>query len=233
MKSVVVIPTYNERPNLKELVRQIQRAAQTLDILIIDDNSPDGTGDLADELSRAYHTKVSVIHRKEKDGLGKAYVDGFKYALGRNYDVIVQMDADMSHDPASLPFFLEQIRSHDLVLGSRYLHGISVLNWDFKRLLLSKSASMYARCVTGMPFTDTTSGYKCWRQKTLESIGLEKVFSNGYLFQIEMTYRAFRKRFSIVEIPIVFSERKFGCSKMDWKVIWEALWGVLKLRFKC
>jgi dolichol-phosphate mannosyltransferase len=233
MSAIVVIPTYNERENLEELANKILQTETSLDILIVDDNSPDGTGDLADELSRKNGKRLFVLHRNKKQGLGRAYADGFRHALEKGYELLLQMDADMSHDPCELPIFLDRIRGCDLVLGSRYLHGVSVLHWDFKRLLLSKAGIAYAKFITGMPFTDLTSGYKCWRRKTLESIGIEKVFSNGYLFQIEMTYRAFRKQFDIAEIPIVFAERKSGKSKMEWKIIWESIWGVLRLRLQC
>lgn len=198
----------------------------------MDDNSPDGTGQLAEELCRAAGGRLSVLHRPAKQGLGRAYVAGFKQALAGGYDIIVQMDADLSHDPSFLPRFFEKIREADLVLGSRYLHGIAVVNWDFKRLLLSKSATAYVRMVTGMPFTDLTGGFKCWRRQALEAIALDGVFANGYLFQIETTYRAWRSGFRIAEVPIIFFERNLGSSKMDFPIIWEALWGVIRLRLR-
>ena len=232
MRAVVVIPTYNEKENLRNLVDKIHCHAPLLHILIVDDNSPDGTGELAEELSRASGGTLLVLHRDRKEGLGRAYVAGFKDALRRGYDVILQMDADLSHDPAYLPQFLERIHDCDLVLGSRYVQGINVVNWDFKRLILSKMATKYVQVVTGMPFTDITGGFKCWKGKTLEAIGLDEVFSNGYLFQIEMTYKTFRKRLRVGEIPIIFYERNLGRSKMNWNIIWEALWGVLKLRIR-
>jgi dolichol-phosphate mannosyltransferase len=229
---MVVVPTYKERDNVPVLVEKIHELAPDVHILIVDDNSPDGTGEVADQLSEANKDRVFVLHRQRKEGLGRAYTDGFKYALAMGYDIVLQMDADLSHDPIYLPVFLEHIRSCDLVLGSRYLHGISVVNWDLKRLMLSKLASAYVRLVTGMPFTDPTGGFKCWRAGVLRSIGLDEVFSNGYLFQIEMTCKAYRKGFRIVELPIVFFERRLGRSKLDLAVIREALFGVLKLRFK-
>ncbi|HEU4388950.1 MAG TPA: polyprenol monophosphomannose synthase [Blastocatellia bacterium] len=232
MRAIAVIPTYNERDNLKHLVSLVFDNAGPIDVLIVDDDSPDGTGVLAEQLAGKFTGRLFVLHRPAKEGLGKAYRDGFRFALDRNYDCIVQMDADLSHDPGYLPRFLDEIRDRDLVLGSRYLRGISVVNWDFKRLLLSKTATSYVRLITGMPFTDTTGGFKCWRREALERVGLEGMFSNGYLFQIETTYEAFTKGFRIGEIPIVFVERDLGRSKMDWRIIWEAFWGVLRLRFR-
>ena len=193
MRAIVVVPTYNERENLEQLVEKIQCHASDLHVLIVDDNSPDGTGDIADELSRKYPGKLFVLHRQKKEGLGRAYVAGFKHVLMKDYDIILQMDADLSHNPSHIHSFRQQIRDCDLVLGSRYLRGISVVNWDFKRLLLSKMASKYVRLITGMPFTDTTGGFKCWRREALELVGLEDVLSIGYLFQVEMTYKAYRK----------------------------------------
>lgn len=232
MQAVVVIPTYNERENLEQLVEKIWQHVNDLHVLVVDDNSPDGTGKIADELSRKNPGKLFVLHRQNKDGLGRAYVEGFKHALQKDYGIILQMDADLSHDPSYLPLFLEELRHASLVLGSRYLHGISVVNWDFKRLMLSKMATKYVRLIIRMPFTDTTGGFKCWRRETLEAVGLEAVFSNGYLFQIEMTFRAYKKGFKVVEIPIIFVERNLGRSKMSWAVIWEAIWGVLKLKLR-
>ena len=230
MRAVVVVPTFNERENLAAVVDKIRQAAGTVDILVVDDNSPDGTGRLADEIAEASGGRLFVLHRERKEGLGRAYVAGFKRALEMGYEVVLQMDADLSHDPGYLPAFLEGIADADLVLGSRYIHGICVVNWDLKRLLLSKAATRYVQIVTGMRFSDTTGGFKCWRAATLRSIGLEKVFSNGYLFQVEMTYRAFRKGHRVTEIPIIFYERNLGRSKMHWAIVWEALWGVVKLR---
>ncbi|MCS6953296.1 MAG: polyprenol monophosphomannose synthase [Bryobacterales bacterium] len=232
MRAVAVVPTYNERDNLPLLVAKIREHAPELDLLIVDDNSPDGTGQLAEELGRDSGGRLRVLHRASKQGLGRAYVAGFQQVLAEGYDIIVQMDADLSHDPSFLPQFFDRIREADLVLGSRYLHGIAVVNWDFKRLLLSKSATAYVRLVTGMPFTDLTGGFKCWRRSALEAVGLEDVFANGYLFQIETTYRVWRKGFRIAEVPIIFFERNLGASKMDLHVIWEALWGVIRLRMR-
>lgn len=232
MQAIVVVPTYNERANLAELVEKIQQFAAGLHILIVDDNSPDGTGALADELSQKHSGQIFVLHREKKEGLGKAYVDGFNEVLKKDYEYILQMDADLSHDPAHLPRFFKQIENHDLVVGSRYLQGISVVNWDLKRLIMSKLATNYVRFVTRMPFTDATSGFKCWRRAALEAIGYEDVFSSGYVFLVEMKYKAYRRGFRVTEVPIIFVERKSGNSKLDWSVIWEAIWGVLRLRLK-
>jgi dolichol-phosphate mannosyltransferase len=201
-------------------------------VVVVDDESPDGTGKLADELSREQPEKIFVLHRPRKDGLGRAYVAGFRFALARDYDVVVQMDADFSHDPSYLPVFFEKIRENDLVIGSRYLQGISVVNWDLKRLILSRAASGYVRSVTGMPLSDATSGFKCWRRETLEAIDLEKIFSGGYLFQVEMSYRTYQKKFRITEVPIIFVERRLGRSKMDWGIIAEAILGVIRMRLR-
>ena len=232
MRCLVVLPTYNERENLRTIVESIQTYAPGAHVLVVDDDSPDGTGALADELNREQPEKVFVLHRTRKEGLGRAYVAGFEFALARDYDFVFQMDADFSHDPKYLPAFFEAARTSDLVLGSRYLKGISVVNWDLKRLILSKAATAYVRIVTRMPLTDTTGGFKCWRREALEAIGLEGVFSNGYLFQVEMTYKAFRKNLRIAEVPIVFVERRLGRSKMHWGIIAEALWGVVRMRLR-
>jgi len=232
MSCLVVLPTYNERENLAGVIESIQQHAPDAHVVVVDDNSPDGTGALADELSRAQPEKIFVIHRERKEGLGAAYVAGFKFALERGYEVIVQMDADFSHDPKYLPLFLEEIKNHDLVIGSRYLNGISVVNWDLKRLILSQAASFYVRSVTRMPLTDTTTGFKCWRREALEAIGLDRLVSNGYVFLAEMSYRAFRKKLRIVEVPIVFVERRLGRSKMSGGIMIEGLWGVIRMRLR-
>lgn len=232
MRTVVVTPTYNERENLEEFVARLRESAPGAHLLVVDDNSPDGTGELADELSRRYPGEIAVLHRARKEGLGRAYVAGFRHALAAPYDVIVQMDADLSHDPRYVPSMLERIERADLVLGSRYVRGIAVVHWDFKRLILSKMATRYVQLVTGMPFTDATGGFKCWRREALEAIDLDGLFSNGYLFQIETTYKAWRRGLRIVEVPIIFYERNLGRSKMDMRIILEAVWGVLRLRLR-
>lgn len=232
MRTVVVTPTYNERENLEEFVARLRESAPGAHLLVVDDNSPDGTGELADELSRRHPGEIAVLHRARKEGLGRAYVAGFRHALAGPYDVIVQMDADLSHDPRYVPSMLERIERADLVLGSRYVRGIAVVHWDFKRLILSKMATRYVQLVTGMPFTDATGGFKCWRRQALEAIDLDGLFSNGYLFQIETTYKAWRRGLRIVEVPIIFYERNLGRSKMDMRIILEAVWGVLRLRLR-
>jgi dolichol-phosphate mannosyltransferase len=232
MRCLIVLPTYNEQENLRAIVGSIRQHAPAADIVVVDDESEDGTGALADELSQEHPGKVFVIHRPTKDGLGRAYVTGFKFALQRDYELVMQMDADFSHDPSYLPQFLDEIRDHDLVVGSRYLNGISVVNWDLKRLILSRAATGYVRFITRLPLTDATSGFKCWRREVLEAIDLEKIFSSGYLFQVEMSYRAYKQKFRIAEIPIIFVERRLGRSKMDWGIIAEAILGVVRLRLR-
>jgi dolichol-phosphate mannosyltransferase len=233
MKAIVVVPTYNERENLENFVSQVRAQPGNIDVLVVDDNSPDRTGDLADELASRFPGNVSVLHRERKEGLGPAYLAGFQHVLAHmDHDRIIQMDADLSHDPAYLPAFLKAAETYDLVLGSRYVKGISVVNWDFKRLLLSKTASRYVRIVTGLPFTDLTGGFKCWRRKTLEGIGLREVSARGYIFQTEMTFRTNRMGFSVGEIPIIFYERNLGRSKISGPIIVEALFRVALLRFK-
>jgi dolichol-phosphate mannosyltransferase len=231
-RCLIVLPTYNEQENLRAIVEGIQQHAPAADIVVVDDESEDGTGEIADELSKEHPGKVFVIHRPSKDGLGRAYVAGFKFALARDYELIMQMDADFSHDPSYLPQFLTEINDHDLVLGSRYIKGISVVNWDLKRLILSRAATVYVRFITRMPLTDATSGFKCWRREVLEAIDLDRIFSGGYLFQVEMSYRTYQKKFRIAEIPIIFVERRLGRSKMDWGIIAEAILGVVRLRLR-
>ena len=232
MKPIVIVPTYNEIENLERIVGLIREQPGGFHILVVDDNSPDGTGRLADELSSRHPGEIQVLHREHKEGLGRAYVVGFGQALKMpEYDAIIQMDADLSHDPSYLPEFLKALEKYDMVLGSRYLHGISVVNWDFKRLILSKGASLYVKVITSMPYSDATGGFKAWRREALSAIGLDQLFSNGYLFQIETTYRLHRtKGFSIGEISIIFRDRDLGRSKIDFPIILEAVWGVIRLR---
>jgi dolichol-phosphate mannosyltransferase len=232
MKAVVIVPTYNERENLENLVSQIRQEPCDCHILIVDDNSPDGTGGMADRLAADFPGEVMVLHRPRKEGLGRAYVAAFRHILKLDYEIIIQMDADLSHSPSYLPELLREIRNHDLVLGSRYLRGVSVVSWDFKRLVLSKLATQYVRLLMGMGFTDATSGFKCWRREVLEALDLDRLLSNGYLFQIETTYQAHQMNFRIAEIPIVFYERDFGRSKIDFQIIAEALLGVIRLRVR-
>ena len=229
-RALVVVPTYNERDNLPRLVPLILQQDPRLEVLIIDDASPDGTGQVADQLADD-NPRLHVLHREGKLGLGTAYIAGFHWGLARDYDVFFEMDADFSHDPAHLPQFLEAIRDFDVVLGSRYLHGrVTVINWPITRLILSYTANAYARMVTGLPVTDATGGFKCFRRKVLQGIELDRVGSEGYSFQIEMSLRAWRNGFAIGEIPIVFADRDLGESKMSKRIIWEAVWRVWALR---
>jgi dolichol-phosphate mannosyltransferase len=229
-RALVIIPTYNESENLPRLVPSVLSRDERLEILVVDDNSPDGTGRLAEEIAAA-EPRVHVLHRAGKLGLGTAYIAGFKWGIGRGYDILFEMDADFSHDPAHLPQFLEAVQDYDLVLGSRYLHGrVTVVNWPMGRLLLSYFANSYARWVTGLPIADATGGFKCFRRQVLEAIDLDRVESNGYAFQIEMSYRAWKKGFRLGEIPIMFVDRDLGESKMSKKIVREAVWRVWRLR---
>ena len=230
-RALVVVPTYNERVNLPLIAPQILAQDPRLEILVVDDNSPDGTGALADELAAA-EPRIHVLHRPGKSGLGKAYLAGFRWALEQGYDLIFEMDADFSHDPKFLPAFLAAIADADLVLGSRYKSGVNVINWPISRLLLSLGANQYARWVTGLPLSDSTGGFKCFRRPVLEAIDLDRVRSNGYSFQIEMSFRAWKKGFRLVEIPIVFTDRVEGQSKMNGRIVREAIWMVWWLRLK-
>ena len=222
MKYLVVIPTYNELSNIEKLVQAVFSASSELDILIVDDNSPDGTGQLADEFA-GENPRIKVLHREKKLGLGSAYVAGFKYALTNGYDYVFEMDADFSHNPERLPDFIERSKDFDLVIGSRYINGVSVVNWPLSRLLLSILASLYVRLTLWMPIKDSTSGFKCFKADVLKAIDFEKIKSDGYAFQIEMNYRAFRGGFKIFELPIIFIDRHSGTSKMSRNIIFEAL----------
>ncbi len=230
-RALVVVPTYNERINLPLIVPLILQQDARIEVLVVDDNSPDGTGQLADQMA-AGNRRIHVLHRPGKAGLGKAYLAGFRWALECGYDFIFEMDADFSHDPKFLPEFLQAIETADLVIGSRYRAGVNVINWPISRLLLSLGANEYARRVTGLPLTDSTGGFKCFRRRVLEAIDFEKVRSNGYSFQIEMSFRAWKQGFRLVEIPIVFTDRVEGQSKMEKRIVREAIWMVWWLRFK-
>ena len=230
-RALVVVPTYNERTNIPLLVPAILLQDPRLEVLVVDDNSPDGTGQLADDLARA-DSRVHVLHRPVKAGLGKAYLAGFRWALDHGYDYVFEMDADFSHDPKFLPEFLRAIEDADLVIGSRYKAGVNVINWPMSRLLLSIGANQYARIVTGLPLDDSTGGFKCFRRRVLESIALDRVKSNGYSFQIEMSFLAWKKGFRLREIPIVFTDRVEGQSKMSKKIVREAIWMVWWLRLR-
>ena len=230
-RALVIIPTYNERENITRIIGAILEQDDRLEILVVDDGSPDGTGEIVDSIMQ-HETRLHIIKRPRKMGLGTAYIAGFGYALQNCYDFVFEMDADFSHDPAHLPQFLSAIENADLVLGSRYRNGkVTVVNWPINRLLLSYFANVYARVVTGLPLWDATGGFKCFRRKVLEAIDLTHVRSNGYAFQIEMSFRAWRKHFKIVEIPIVFVDRTEGQSKMSGSIVREAIWMVWRLRF--
>ena len=230
-RALVIVPTYNERENITRLIGAILQQDDRLDILIVDDGSPDGTGGIVDNVMQ-HEARLHILKRPRKMGLGTAYIAGFRWALEEGYDIIFEMDADFSHDPAHLPQFLRAIEDADLVLGSRYRNGkVTVVNWPIKRLLLSYFANVYARIVTGLPVWDATGGFKCFRRKVLEAIDLSHVRSNGYAFQIEMSFRAWRKHYRIAEIPIVFVDRTEGQSKMSRSIVREAIWMVWRLRF--
>jgi len=230
-KSLVIVPTYNELENLPRLIPVVLSQDESINILIVDDGSPDGTGKFVkDEMQK--NNRIHLLEREKKMGLGTAYIAGFKYALQNNYDFIFEMDADFSHDPNELKNFLVAIKDGDLVLGSRYINGVRVLNWPMARLLLSFFASVYTRIITGMPVKDATGGFKCFRRKVLEAIDLDKVKSNGYTFQIEMSFKAYVKGFKIIEIPIIFIDRVKGKSKMSKKIVREAVTMVWKLRLQ-
>jgi dolichol-phosphate mannosyltransferase len=228
-KAVVVIPTYNESDNLQALVDSILRQHPSLQILVVDDNSPDGTGELADRIAMA-EPRLTVMHRPGKMGLGSAYCDGFRRALESGAEYIIEMDADFSHDPSVLPLFLDKITDNDLVIGSRYLNGISVVNWPLRRLMLSYGANVYTRMITGLKIMDCTSGFKCFRRSLLERIDLSKVRSDGYSFQIEMNFRCHQLGARIAEVPIIFIDRRAGSSKMSKKIVREAVLMVWQLK---
>ncbi|MBM3841012.1 MAG: polyprenol monophosphomannose synthase [Verrucomicrobia bacterium] len=230
-ETLVIVPTYNERDNLPALVQRVLALPVTVDLLIVDDNSPDGTGQLADSLA-AQHPQIHVLHRQEKSGLGRAYCAGFAWALERQYAFIFEMDGDLSHNPDDIPSFLKAAQNADLVLGSRYCHGIRVINWPLRRLMLSLCAAKYVQIITGMPFTDPTGGFKCFRRATLQTIDLQSVDSNGYSFQIEMTHKVWRQGLRIAEVPIIFTDRFHGTSKMSPKIVREALHITWRLLFQ-
>ncbi len=226
--TIVIVPTYNERENLPNVVARVMAIGVNVHMLVVDDNSPDGTGQMADEIA-AKNPAVHVLHRSEKNGLGRAYCAGFTWALERGYEFIFEMDGDLSHNPDDIPAFLAAAQNADLVVGSRYSNGIRVINWPLNRLLLSMGAAKYVRIITGMPISDPTGGYKCFRRGTLQSIDLDQVRSNGYSFQIEMTHKIWRQGLRVAEVPIVFTDRFMGRSKMSLKIVFEALTMVWRL----
>ena len=229
--TTIVVPTYNEKQNIERLISTLLEAGPDVSVLVVDDNSPDGTAECVDAIA-SNNPRVRLIRRPGKMGLGSAYITGFKYALEHDAETVIQMDADFSHDPRYIEDFREAIEGNDLVVGSRYVKGVNVVNWPIDRLLLSYFANFYTRVITGLPIHDATSGFKCFRREVLESIDLDEIISDGYCFQIEMTFRAWRKGFRIAEIPIVFVERHSGTSKMSKHIIWEAIWKVWWFRLK-
>ncbi len=231
-RALVIIPTYNELENIQNIVPDILSRDERLQVLVVDDNSPDGTGDAVRAMMDGSDDRIHLLEREKKMGLGTAYVAGFKYAIAQGYDYVFEMDADFSHDPGTLPRFLEAIEEYDLVLGSRYIQGVNVVNWPMKRLLLSYFANQYTRIVTGLPVRDATGGFKCFRVEVLKAIDLDQVRSNGYSFQIEMSFKAWKKGYRIHEIPIIFMDRRVGISKMSKKIVREAVTMVWRLRFQ-
>lgn len=232
MKKILVIPTYNEKENIQKIIPAVQKFDLGLDILVVDDNSPDGTSTIVKKIAEKYQKdRIYVLDRKGKEGLGKAYIAGFNWALDHKYDVIIQMDADFSHDPKYLKEMLEQIKDYDLVIGSRYVKGGGTRGWTIDRKIISRGGGLYSKTILGTKVNDLTGGFKCWRADLLKSIGLNKITSNGYSFQIEMNYRAEKNGAKIKEIPIIFVDRNVGQSKMSKKIVWEAIWKVWKLRF--
>ncbi|MBU8870469.1 MAG: polyprenol monophosphomannose synthase [Gemmatimonadales bacterium] len=231
-KAIVVVPTYNEAENIGPLIPLILARDECLSVLVVDDNSPDGTADIVKSLPE-FGDRVLILERPRKEGLGAAYIAGFQWILANtDFDAVFEMDADFSHDPVALDQFLVEIQTHDLVLGSRYLYGITVVNWPLRRLILSVGANIYARLVTGMPLKDSTGGFKCFRRSTLERLPLERIKSDGYSFQIEMNYHCWRRKLRIKEISIMFVDRQVGVSKMSNRIIFEAMWMVWALRLR-
>ncbi|NIT58322.1 MAG: glycosyltransferase [Aliifodinibius sp.] len=233
-EALVIIPTYNEANNITELIDQVLNQDENIDLLIVDDGSPDGTADLIKEAQNKYADRLHLIERSGKQGLGTAYVEGFKYGLDRGYSYICEMDADFSHNPEDLPRLITEVRegNADVAIGSRYAKGISIINWPLSRLILSYGANLYARFITGLPIFDTTAGFKCIHRKVLEDISVDKIRSNGYAFQIELHFRAWQAGFSLKEVAIIFREREEGVSKMSKSIVWEAIWRVWTLKIQ-
>tara|TARA_Y100001934_G_C12373203_1_gene787663 strand:+ start:1114 stop:1884 length:771 start_codon:yes stop_codon:yes gene_type:complete len=229
--ALVIVPTYNEKDNIRPMVDRIRALPRKVDLLVVDDNSPDGTGEIADKLAKRFKS-VHVLHRSEKKGLGRAYIAGFQWALENGYEFIMEMDGDFSHNPDDIPLFLDAAEKADLVLGSRYCDGIRVINWPLERLVLSIGAGNYVRLITGLPISDPTGGFKCFRRRALESLDLDMVHSNGYSFQIELTHKIWRQGMRIEEVPIIFTDRFVGTSKMSRDIVWEALWIVWRMWFQ-
>jgi len=231
-KSIVIVPTYNEILNIEKLIFLIMNVKNNFDVLVVDDNSPDKTFDKVRKLREKFNNRLFLLLRKKKEGLGKAYLDGFNWAIKKKYDYIFQMDGDFSHDPLELDEMYKKINSgSDVVIGSRYLNGINVINWPLSRIILSKGASYYVKLITGIPISDPTSGFVGFKSKVLNSISLDKIKFIGYAFQIELKYKSWKKGFSLDEHSIIFKNRVKGKSKMNGSIIWEAIYGVLKLKF--
>jgi dolichol-phosphate mannosyltransferase len=230
-RALVIIPTYNEKENIRSIIELVLSQSPVLDVLVVDDNSPDGTAAIVGEMTKA-NARVNLMSRAGKQGLGTAYIAGFKWGLSHGYAYLIEMDADFSHDPREIPNMLKAIQEADLVLGSRYIDGVRVVNWPLSRLVLSKGASYYVRIIDGLPVYDPTGGFKCFRRRVLEAIDLDAVRSNGYAFQVEMSYKAWMQGFRIREIPITFADRYAGTSKMSGHIVREALWMVWSLAFK-
>lgn len=229
--ALVIIPTYNERENLEAITSSVLSVEPRADILVVDDNSPDGTGQLADELAKK-DARMRVLHRRQKQGLGKAYLEAFAWALAQGYQLIIEMDADFSHDPKYLPVLIDTaLGGADLVVGSRYVPGGGTVNWGLLRRLISKGGSLYARSILGVRIRDLTAGFKCFNRRVLEAIELDQVHASGYAFQIELTYRALKKGFTVKEVPIMFEDRRVGHSKMSRKIFLEGMTTVWKIKF--
>lgn len=231
-KTLILLPTYNECENVTTMIKTLFALSPELSILVIDDNSPDGTAELVKQMMNSEYPRLHLLQRPGKMGLGTAYVAGFEWALEREYEFVFEIDCDFSHDPNDIPRLLEAAQENDLVIGSRYVDGIRVVNWPIKRLLLSYGASIYTRLITGMPLYDATGGFKCFRRKTLEALNLKKIFSNGYSFQIELNFKVWARGLKIKEVPIIFYERRDGQSKMGGAIVHEAIFAVFKLRLK-
>ncbi len=229
--SLIIIPTYNEADNVSKIIPEVLAQNEGFNVLIVDDNSPDGTAALVKEM-QSTNQHIHILERPGKQGLGTAYVAGFKYALSHGFDFIFEMDADFSHDPKSLVQLFEKAKEYDLVIGSRYISGVNVVNWPMRRLILSYSANLYTRIITGLPIKDATAGFKCYRRAVLESFDLDSIKSNGYSFQIETNYLTWKHGFRVCEVPIVFTDRREGVSKMSKHIVYEAAWMVWKLKLR-
>jgi dolichol-phosphate mannosyltransferase len=228
-KALVIIPTYNEAQNAEKIINEVLQQTEIVEVLIVDDNSPDGTAGIVKKMIES-NNRIHILERERKMGLGTAYVAGFKYAIERKFDFIFEMDADFSHNPKEIPIMLSKMNECDVLIGSRYVKGVNVVNWPMKRLILSYSANIYTRIITGMPIHDATAGFKCYKRKVLETINIDSLRSNGYAFQIETNFLAYKKGFKLMEMPIVFVDRRVGVSKMNKKIVYEAAFMVWKLK---